>query len=193
MALTRARVVAGPRALANRVRAAIDEAMHHAGSAERIRMDAAHMRARLARDLPPTGKWDVKLRPGGQMEVEFIAQVLQLCHVGRHPEVLSQTTRVALQRLAEAGLLDRDDARLLIGADHLWRSVQGMLRITLGRGTDFALPEPVVPALLRATGSAAVDLCGFRATLDATADRVRAAFLRIVGPLDDTEEEGRRG
>ncbi len=46
----------------------------------RIRADAAAMRARMLRDLPPEGPWDVKLRAGGQIEVEFIAQVLQLIH-----------------------------------------------------------------------------------------------------------------
>ena len=44
--------------------------MAHAGDAGRIRADAASMRARMLRDLPPDGAWDVKLRAGGQIEVE---------------------------------------------------------------------------------------------------------------------------
>jgi glutamate-ammonia-ligase adenylyltransferase len=190
MALTRARVVAGPPALVSRLRAAIVEAIGHAGGAGRIRTDAAEMRARLARDLPPTGAWDVKLRPGGQMEVEFIAQTLQLCHARKYPGVLNQSTGIALRRLADAGLLDQDDATMLIGADHFWRSVQGMLRITLGRGTDFdPFPEPVLHALARATGQATVDLPDFRAKLELIADQVRAAFVRIVGKLNDPPEK----
>jgi glutamate-ammonia-ligase adenylyltransferase len=193
MALTRARVVAGPPDLAKRVRAAILHAMSYAGSPGRIRTDAAAMRARLARDLPPTGPWDVKLRPGGQMEVEFIAQVLQLSHGRHHPKVLSQSTRIALHRLEEAGYLDREDAAMLIRADHLWRGVQGMLRITLGRSAPAILPEPVLQALTRISGGTSVDLIGFRATLDEMADRVRTAFLRIVGPLSDVQEKGPTG
>ncbi len=189
MALTRARVVAGPPELAKRVRAAIVQALSYAGSPGRIRTDAAAMRARLARDLPPTGPWDVKLRAGGQMEVEFIAQVLQLSHGRAHPAVLSQTTRLALHRLREVGYLDREDAALLIAADRLWRSVQGMLRITLGRAATVELPEPVLQALIRVSGETTVDLDVFRATLDVTAERVRAAFTRIVGPLSDREEK----
>jgi glutamate-ammonia-ligase adenylyltransferase len=186
MALTRARVVPGPPALVAKLRTTIADAIGQAGSAARIRADAAHMRARLARDLPPNGVWDVKLRPGGQMEVEFIAQVLQLCHARRFPQVLNPTTRIALRHLAEVGVLDRDDATMLITADHLWRSVQGMLRITLGRNVqESALPDAVLQALLRATATTAVDLTDFRATLDRTADQVRAAFLRIVGQLTD--------
>ena len=141
MALTRARVVAGPPALRARIEAAIAEALAHAGDADRIRADAASMRARMLRDLPPDGPWDVKLRAGGQIEVEFIAQVLQLIHAHEAPELCSPTTRVALTRLAEAGCLPADDAALLIRADHVWRTVQGMLRITVGRGAREELPD----------------------------------------------------
>ncbi len=86
MALTRARVVAGPPALRRRVTAAIAEAIA-SGEAERTLADAAAMRARMARDLPPDGPWDVKLRPGGMVDVEFIAQALQLVHAPAHPGV----------------------------------------------------------------------------------------------------------
>ena len=87
MALTRARVVAGPQALAARVAAAIAAALAQPADPARIRADAAAMRARLARDLPAAGPWDVKHRPGGLMEVEFIAQTLQLVHAAGHPGI----------------------------------------------------------------------------------------------------------
>jgi glutamate-ammonia-ligase adenylyltransferase len=139
------------------------------------------MRARLARELPPEGGWDVKHRPGGQMEVEFVAQTLQLVHARERPEVCSQTTRIALARLAAADVLPEGDARLLIRADHLWRTVQGMLRITAGRNAPENLPEASMRPLLEATG--AVDLGSLRATIDATAREVRAAFVRHVGEI----------
>jgi [glutamine synthetase] adenylyltransferase / [glutamine synthetase]-adenylyl-L-tyrosine phosphorylase len=182
MALTRARVVAGPPALRIRIEAAIADALAQAGDAARIRADAAAMRARMLRDLPPDGPWDVKLRAGGQIEVEFIAQVLQLIHAHEAPELCSTTTRVALKRLADASKLPQQDAALLIGADHVWRTVQGMLRITVGRGAREELPDASAHALLRAVGGS-VDLDGLRATLDDLARQVRAAFVRQIGEL----------
>jgi glutamate-ammonia-ligase adenylyltransferase len=182
MALTRARVVAGPPALRARIEAAITEALVHAGDADRIRADAASMRARMLRDLPPDGPWDVKLRAGGQIEVEFVAQVQQLIHAHAAPVLCSPTTRVALTRLAEAGLLPADDAALLIRADHVWRTVQGMLRITVGRGAREELPDASAHALLRAVGEA-VDLDALRATLDDLARQVRAVFVRHIGEI----------
>jgi [glutamine synthetase] adenylyltransferase / [glutamine synthetase]-adenylyl-L-tyrosine phosphorylase len=182
MALTRARVVAGPPALRARIEAAITEALVHAGDADRIRADAASMRARMLRDLPPDGPWDMKLRAGGQIEVEFVAQVQQLIHAHAAPVLCSPTTRVALTRLAEAGLLPADDAALLIRADHVWRTVQGMLRITVGRGAREELPDASAHALLRAVGEA-VDLDALRATLDDLARQVRAVFVRHIGEI----------
>jgi glutamate-ammonia-ligase adenylyltransferase len=188
MALTRARVVAGPSALRTSIEAAIAEALAHAGDADRIRADAASMRARLLRDLPPDGPWDVKLRPGGLIEVEFVAQVLQLMHARETPELCSTTTRVALARLAGEGSLPADDAALLVRADHVWRTVQGMLRITVGRGAREALPDASAHALLRAVTDAMdqtgpVDLAWLRGTLDALARQVRAAFVRHIGEV----------
>jgi glutamate-ammonia-ligase adenylyltransferase len=182
MALTRARVVAGPAALRSRIETAIAEVLQHAGDADRIRADAASMRGRMMRDLPPDGPWDVKLRAGGQIEVEFITQVLQLIHAQESRGLCSTTTRVALESLARAGKLATEDAVLLTRADHLWRTVQGMLRITVGRGAREALPDASEQALLRAVGSA-VDLSVLRTTMDETAQQVRAAFVRYVGEI----------
>ena len=49
-------------------------------------------------------------------------------------------------------MLQADEAALLIRADHLWRTVQGMLRITVGRGRARRPAGCVSGALLRAAG-----------------------------------------
>jgi glutamate-ammonia-ligase adenylyltransferase len=180
MALTRARVIAGPAALRARVQQAIGAAI--AGDASTVRADAAAMRVRMLKELPPDGPWDVKPRPGGQIEVEFIAQVLQLLHAETKAQVLGQTTREALRRLGEAGVLPEPDAALLIRADRAWRTVQGMLRITVGRDAGETLPEASARPLLRAMG--ATDLVGLRAELEALAVEVRGAFVRYVGAVE---------
>lgn len=182
MALTRARVVAGLGDLRARVVAAIAEALAGAGEPERVLADAAAMRARLARDLPAKDPWDVKHRAGGQMEVEFIAQALQLVHARSRPDVCDPTTRVALGRLTEAGVLTRSDELSLVRADHLWRTIQGILRITVGRNTPAILPEASLEAVLRATGS--VDFEALSATIERSARDVRAAFIRHVGEIE---------
>ncbi len=174
MALLRARVVAGSPGLRARMEGAIRAAVAPRGDDAPVRADAAAMRGRMLRDLPPTGPWDVKLRPGGLVEVEFIAQALQLIHGAR-----STTTREALRGLGLAGALPGDDVAMLIRADRLWRTVQSMLRITLGRASG-ELPAPAVEALLAAAG-VGNDLPSLRAGLDLAAAEVRARFIALVG------------
>jgi glutamate-ammonia-ligase adenylyltransferase len=180
LALTRARVVAGPAALRRRVAGAIRTAMLE-GDAAKVRPDTAAMRARLLRDMPAKNAWDVKLRAGGLMEVEFIAQAL-LLH-GRKPRVFSPVTRIALANLAGTGALPAADAALLIAADRQWRTVQSVLRITLGRAIPAAPPAPVIEKLLQMLQLEPDEgaLCPF---LDRLADQVRAAFRRLVGDID---------
>ena len=186
MALTRARVVAGPPALCRRIAAAIAHAITQAGPPDRIRADALAMRRRLLKDLPATGPWDVKLRLGGQIDVEFIAQTLLLLHAPAHPKLASPTTRIVLARLNETGLLPAQDAALLIHADHVWRTTQGILRVTYGRAPTDGLSPAATTALLRALANHvdAVDLAGLHATFDNIAGGVRAVFTRHVGSLD---------
>jgi glutamate-ammonia-ligase adenylyltransferase len=185
MAVTRGRVVAGPAILSARVADALLTVVEYAGLAPGLAADAAAMRARLARDLPARTPWDVKHRLGGLMEVEFIAQVLQLMHAGRHPGIASPTTRIALRRLRDAGLLGDDDMRTLVEADRLWRTVQGMLRVTVGRPAERTLPAASAGALLRAVGRSHVgDQAALHREMDTTGEAVRAVFERLVGRPD---------
>jgi len=128
------------------------------------------------------------------MEVEFIAQALQLIYAPARPELWNPTTRLALAGLAEAGLLGREDAALLLRADRLYRTVLGLLRVAIGRAppaspanaAPSALPEAVAAALVhavRASGEAVLDVAGLMATLDELGRAVRGAFQRQVGPL----------
>ena len=184
MALTRARVVGAEAEFGTVVATAITEAIAGADCAS-VRADAAAMRARLSREHPPAGAWDVKYREGGLIEVEFITQTLLLCAARDDPSLLHPTTRIALARLAERGLLAAGEAGTLIAADRLFRVVQEILRITVGTRpfgdprAEGALSRLAADTLLRATG--APDIAGLHAALDDTMSAVRALFIHHVG------------
>jgi len=111
--------------------------------------------------------------------------VLQLVHAASLPS--TPTTREALARLRDEGLLPADDAALLIRADRVWRTVQGLLRITYGRQPAEKLSEAAAATLLRAAtaaGAPAVDVAQLHATFAALAEQVRACFARHVGEID---------
>jgi glutamate-ammonia-ligase adenylyltransferase len=188
MALTRARVVAGPPALARRIAAAIRAALFNPEKAKTAIADALAMRARMLRELPGDGPWDVKLSPGGLVDVEFIAQALQLHHAPRHPEVLATTTHIAIANLAKIGALDATEAEGLIAAERLWRGISGILRLSLGPWREDALPEPAASTVLRVAGplcaTPPVDLPGLRAQMEESAALVRKVFEARLGRLE---------
>jgi glutamate-ammonia-ligase adenylyltransferase len=184
MALTRARVVAGPPEMRRRVNQAIETAIRRQQQPDQIRANATTMRARMTRDLRPHGPWDVKLRPGGLIDIEFIAQTLQLIHARDPGFRRSQTTHRALQRLSQAGVIAPPDAKLLIEAERLWRTIQGMLRMTVGRVETAALPRasalPLLLAAVRA-GVSVADTDDLLRKSDDIARQVRIMFERYVG------------
>jgi [glutamine synthetase] adenylyltransferase / [glutamine synthetase]-adenylyl-L-tyrosine phosphorylase len=187
MALTRARVVAGPPDLRRRVNQAIEAAIRRQQEPAQIRFNATTMRGRMARDLRPHGPWDTKLRTGGLIDIEFIAQVLTLVHIDDPRFRRSQTTHIALQRLARAGVLDPAEVQLLVQAERLWRTIQGMLRMTVGRLEAVSLPSASEQLLLQAaakTGVAAVDAADLLRRSETIAQQVRAMFERYVGKPD---------
>lgn len=180
LALTRARVVAGPARLERRVAAALRAALRRAAQ-KPVLADTAAMRARLARELPGGGIWDVKLRPGGLMECELLVQALQLQHA-RLPGVLRPGTLDAIAGLAAAGCLSPADAETLRMADLTWRRVQGVLRIALGSRKPTHLPPPCLEKLLP-LAPGATDEAGLARHLDAVAASVRNCFERLIGEI----------
>ena len=63
------------------------------------------MRDLLERERPPKGPWDLKLGPGGMVDIEFAAQFLQLVHADAGGP-LRPNTAEALAAMGEAALAD---------------------------------------------------------------------------------------
>jgi len=112
MALLRARPVHGSHAGKAKLDAAIKAVLGRAQDPAKVRADAAKMRVEMARHKPPSGPLDIKLGPGGLVDLEFAVHVLQLIHgVGFDPRL-----EFAMAALAAAGLIDVQtdaDLRLL--------------------------------------------------------------------------------
>ncbi len=78
MALTRARVVwASSDGFGAWVAGAIETALRRPRDVVATAADARAMRALIAAEKPPSGFWDMKLAPGGLVDIEFVAQYLQ--------------------------------------------------------------------------------------------------------------------
>ncbi|HET9354784.1 MAG TPA: bifunctional [glutamine synthetase] adenylyltransferase/[glutamine synthetase]-adenylyl-L-tyrosine phosphorylase [Sphingomicrobium sp.] len=112
MALLRARPVHGSEAGRARLTGLIGELLAMARDPDRVRADASDMRLEMARHKPPAGPLDVKLGPGGLVDLEFAVHTLQLSH----RTAFSPRLEEAIAMLAGQGLIDPQadsDLRLL--------------------------------------------------------------------------------
>ncbi len=182
MALTRARVIAGDEKLVARARAEVAKIIARPRDQAKVRADVLEMRGMVEDAKGGEGAWDLKQAPGGLVDIEFVAQELQLLHAAKHPEIVSTETAVVLAAAAKAGLLAPAEADVLVPALALYQALIQILRLCVDGVFD---PTKAPHELLDRLAKAA-DLPDF-ATLDAhlreTERTVRAAFERIVGKL----------
>ena len=111
MALTRARIVAGPEALGREVAAAIGQVRTRPHDPARVLADAADMRRRLteANATPAADPWEVKHGPGRMLDIELLAQAgALLADIGP-----LRSPRQMLGKLGALGWIAPDDAAFL--------------------------------------------------------------------------------
>jgi glutamate-ammonia-ligase adenylyltransferase len=149
--------------------ALIDEILRRPRDQAQVATDAAKMRAEIERHKPPAGPFDVKLGPGGLVDLEFAVHVLQLTrHVGLNPRL-----EAAVQELADAGLIDAS----IVGAQHLLTRMLVMLRLV---APDGSAPIPETWELVAAACGLA-DAAQLLAEHDAARQSIAALWNGIKG------------
>jgi glutamate-ammonia-ligase adenylyltransferase len=148
------------------------------------------MRRRMAEQQRNPPLWEVKHLRGGLVDIEFIAQYLQLREAAHHKEVLRQNTAASLAALAEIGALDGGVAADLLAALRLWRNVQGLIKLTVAEPFDEAAATPALRTLL-ARGAGAVDFAALKSDMEAAAARTLAHYRAIVEAEAETNPEER--
>ena len=179
MALTRARVVSGPAHLRSAVEKAIRETLLRPRDPAKTTADVREMRTMIEKEKGTADPWDLKQVRGGLVDIEFIAQGLQLIAAARHPDVLSQNTEQALRNLAAAGVLDADAADRLIPAVHLVNDLTQVLRLCLDGPFDPANAPNGLKVLLTRAGELP-EFGHLEAALSQSLADVALLFDRIV-------------
>src|SRR5690606_21432950 len=133
-AWTRARPADGEDELAARVMVVAHAAIARPRDGARTRAEVADMRARMERERPGRGAWDLKLAPGGFVDIEFIAQALQL--IAGRADVIAANTGQALEKLMAANALSAETGALLLRAWRAWSDLSQLMRITVAGEFD---------------------------------------------------------
>ncbi len=180
-ALTRARVVCAEGDLGARFEDVMRSVLMVQRDGDKIRADVAEMRTRLRKEHGTDDVWSVKNLEGGLVDIEFIAQYLQLRHASEHPEILAGDTMSVLMRAGDTGLIDGTLAGDLVEAVRLWRNLQGILRLTVEGSIDARTAAPALKTMLaRACG--AVDFDALVQTMQVTAERTKEHFDTVFPP-----------
>jgi glutamate-ammonia-ligase adenylyltransferase len=180
LALTRARVVSASPAFAARVEAVIRAVLCRPRDAASIAADVIEMRRAIALDKGDHTRWDLKYVAGGLIDIEFIAQYLQLVHAARAPDILDTSTARVLDKAWRLGVLTTEQAEVLRPAVWLYHNITQVLRLCLSGPFDPAAAAPGLVGLL--TRAADVpDFTTLEAHLAETEAKVRMVFRRILG------------
>lgn len=131
MALTRARPISGPDALQDVAQDRIKAILTRPRDAGELLADVADMRARIERERHYDYVWEMKYQRGTIVDVEFIAQYLQLKHAHKHPDILAPSTRQALENARDLGLENADAMNDLVEGLDLWLGLQAVLRLAI--------------------------------------------------------------
>ncbi|WP_083656704.1 bifunctional [glutamine synthetase] adenylyltransferase/[glutamine synthetase]-adenylyl-L-tyrosine phosphorylase [Mongoliimonas terrestris] len=183
MALTRARVVAATGGLGGDVEAIIAETLARPRDPDAILADVTDMRARIEQEKGSADPWDMKVVPGGLIDIEFLAQTLQLLHASAHPRIVSTNTEATLVLAERAGVLSRADGEVLIPAIRLYNDLTQVLRLGIaGRFKPTEAPKGFLALVTQAGGMPSVET--LEAHLRQTQAAVRAVFERVVGPVE---------
>jgi glutamate-ammonia-ligase adenylyltransferase len=183
LALTRARVVSGPPALRVTVEEAIRKVLARPRDAWKIAADVRDMRALIEREKGSADIWDLKQVRGGLVDLEFIAQYLQLIHAAERPDVLSQNTVTALANLDRAGVLPAGASEVLVPAARLLNNLTQVLRLCLDGPFEAAKASHGLKHLLAKAGGLP-DFARVEADLAAHEAAVAGLFRRLVAAPD---------
>ncbi len=183
MALTRSRVIAcSSDAFRGRIDGLLRDVLAKPRDAAVIAEEVRSMRARIEKEKGTTNPWSLKQVAGGFVDIEFIAQYLQLTHGAEYPEILSQTTETALGKAVEAGVLGVQDSEVLIPAIRLYHGLMQVLRLSLdGEFIPEKAPRGVLDLLSRC--GAAPDFARLESELVECQQMVREIFERLIGPV----------
>jgi glutamate-ammonia-ligase adenylyltransferase len=180
LALTRARVVSGAPALAARVTAVIRDVLRRPRDVAALARDAAAMRRAIAKEKGDASRWDLKYAAGGLIDLEFIAQYLQLAHGAAAPDIFDTATAQVFDKSARAGILGPEDAEVLRPAAQLYQDLGQILRLCVAPPFD---PDAAGAGLkdLLTRAADVPDFATLTAYLTEMQEKVRRCFERIVG------------
>jgi glutamate-ammonia-ligase adenylyltransferase len=179
MALTRARVISASPEFRDKIEAIIRRVLTRPREAPGVAIDVADMRRAIALEKGEGDLWDLKHVAGGLVDIDFIAQYLQLAHAADKPDIIDVNTLHVLDNAARLGVLPAASAEILRSATLLYHDLTQILRLCVSDRFD---PETAGEDLLQIMARAgdAPDFSSLEARVRETQIEVRRVFHAVV-------------
>jgi len=179
MALTRARVISASPDFRGKIERIIREVLTRPRDAAGVASDVAEMRRAIALEKGEDDVWDLKYAAGGMVDIDFIAQYLQLVHAADKPDILDVSTLQVLDNAARLGVLPQSAVEVLRPATRLYHDLTQILRLCV---SEKFKPETSGEDLLRVMARAgdAPDFSSLEARVKETEIEVRRVFRDLV-------------
>ncbi len=177
MALTRARAIAGDQSFRDEIDAEVDAILAIPSEVKKTAKEMTDMRALIASEKPPRDNWDLKLRSGGLIDLEFIAQFAVL--TGQVATDIRHTSTELNLRHLKPDFSSPALAEELATAHHFYSNLTQIIRLCVDDNTG---REDYLPGLLELLCRAAElpDIAHVEHQLDQTTELVAKAFKQLL-------------
>ncbi len=129
--MTKARAVCGAAEFTDQLQEVISQLAFLRPLPANLQEEIYRLRQRMEQESAREGDdhFNIKTGRGGMVDVEFIAQYLQLLHAAKFESLRIQNTVELLKSLAENQILVQNDANLLINGYKFLRRLENKLRL----------------------------------------------------------------
>jgi glutamate-ammonia-ligase adenylyltransferase len=172
-------VISASPAFTAKIEAAIRDVLTRRRETGIIANDVLEMRRAIAEEKGESDIWDLKNAAGGMVDIEFLAQYLQLIHAADKPGILNVSTVQVLDSAARLGVLPQSDADVLRAASRLYHDLTQIIRLcVIGKFKPETAGEDLLRVMTRAGD--APDFSSLEARVRETQNEVREVFLALL-------------
>jgi glutamate-ammonia-ligase adenylyltransferase len=179
LALTRARVISASPKFRDKIERVIRRVLTRPREAAGVAIDVADMRRAIALEKGEDDLWDLKHVAGGLVDIDFVAQYLQLAYAADKPDIIDVNTLHVLDNAARLGVLPAASVEILRSAALLYHDLTQILRLCVSDRFD---PETAGEDLLQIMARAgdAPDFSSLQARVRETQIEVRRVFQAVL-------------
>ena len=178
-ALTKARVIYAQGDLGEKIEDVFRSVLTQRRDPAKLVQDIRGMRERINHEQDSMQLNSIKFRKGGLLDIEFIAQYLQLRYGAEYPVLLARDTASVFKKAGDLSVIDAGMANELRDAAVFWRNLQGILLLIAEGDPDNGSAFAAIHRVLGKSAGTSV-LETFTATLEETAELVSSHYETIL-------------